>query len=108
MHSISASEMEHPRARYSITASEHDRSRGGPASTDAALLSSPPHGSVVSWLSGMGTPMQTLPLVMVSMYDGASSGVKVLCWNAGPAYDTVAARVSWRTSNVGTAGEQMG
>ena len=37
------------------------------------------HGSVVV-CSGMGTPMQ-MPLTE-SMYDEASSGAKVLCWNA--------------------------
>jgi hypothetical protein len=31
----------------------------------------------------MGTPMRTQPLKQ-SMYDGASSGAEVCCWNAGP------------------------
>ena len=81
----------------------------GKAKQDADMslphaLDSPPHDPAV----GTGTPMQMLPLVKASMYDGAS---KVLSWNAGPAYDTVAARVSWHTSDVktlGTAGEQRG
>ncbi|KAJ1469760.1 hypothetical protein T484DRAFT_1981606 [Baffinella frigidus] len=58
-------------SRYSITASTHDCSRGGPAPSGGAPPFFPPHGSVI-WPSGMGSPMQMEPFGQESMYDGAS------------------------------------
>ena len=89
MDSISASEMEHPRSRYSITASTHGGTicrlliseTCGKAFAQAGNLvvppGAPPDGRVVGWPSGIGTPMETQKRAKESMHDGASSGAKV-------------------------------
>jgi hypothetical protein len=103
MDSTSASEMGHPRARYSVTASVHDRSwselapsvvakfRGSSGDDrtlelDVAMAEKANPEDDVSLQTGegkvWGTPLETRPFVKISTHDGAS---ELLCSNAGPA-----------------------